>query len=54
MFKKLLSKMIEVFIYGFGFVFFSSIIVGVFFLGSGQINLYQIKTKLQKEGLICG
>lgn len=52
MLKGILKKMIDGFIYGTGFVFFSSLILVTVFALTGNVNLYQVKTKFEELGIL--
>lgn len=52
MFLKLIKKMFDGFLYGIGFVFFSSIFVIPILFYTGLINTYQVKTILSNKGII--
>jgi hypothetical protein len=52
MFRQLIRKMVDGFIYGFGFVFFSAIIIFSGMMITGQTSPYIIKTALIGSGMM--
>jgi hypothetical protein len=52
MFRRLLNKMVDGFIYGFGFVFFSAIIIFTGMMLTGQTSPYMIKSALISSGML--
>lgn len=52
MLKNFFHKLVDGFIYGLGFCLFSSIFIVIIGFGTGEFSLYQLKSKLQDQGIM--